>query len=77
MHAAVVVPADEFCEYTSKMPFIPDQHSVETLPAKCPYQPLDVRRRIGRTIWLCLANTPAALRILTFWSRGGTLGGYD
>jgi hypothetical protein len=31
-----------------KMPFIPDRHSVETLPAKRPYQPLDVRRRIGR-----------------------------
>jgi hypothetical protein len=26
---------------------------------------------------LCLANTPSALRTLTFWSRGGTLGGYD
>ena len=50
MHAAVVVPADEFVEYTPKMPFIPDQHSVETLPAKRPYQPFDVRRRVGRAI---------------------------
>ena len=50
MHAAVVVPVDEFVEYTPKMPFIPDQHSVETLPAKRPYQPLDVRRRVGRAI---------------------------
>ena len=47
MHAPVVVPADEFLEYPPKMPFIPDQHSVETLPANCPYQPLDVRRRVG------------------------------
>ncbi len=51
MNAAVVVPADEFFEYTSKMPLIPDQNPVKTLAAKCPYQPLDVRRRIGRTIW--------------------------
>ena len=27
MHAAVVIPADEFSEYTPKMPFIPDQGS--------------------------------------------------
>ena len=50
MHAAVVVPADEFGEYTPKMPLIPDQHSVETLPAQRPYHPLDVCRRIGRAI---------------------------
>jgi len=50
MHAAVVVPADEFGEYTPKMSFIPDQHSVETFPAKRPYQPLNVCRRIGRAI---------------------------
>jgi hypothetical protein len=51
MRAFVVVPADEFGEYTPKMSFIPDQHAVETLPAKRPYQPLDVCRRIGRAIW--------------------------
>jgi hypothetical protein len=50
MHAPVVVPADEFLDYPPKMPFIPDQHSVETLPAKRPYQPLHVCRRIGRAI---------------------------
>ena len=50
MHAPAVVPADEFIQYTAKMPFIPDQHSVETLPTKRPYQPLDVRRRVGRAI---------------------------
>jgi len=32
------------------MPFVPDHHSVETLPANCPYQPLDVRRPIGGTV---------------------------
>jgi hypothetical protein len=32
MHAAVVVPAEEFREYMPKMPLIPDQHSVEMLP---------------------------------------------
>jgi len=47
MYAAVVVPADEFVQYPPKMPFIPDQHSVETLPAKRPYQPLHVCRRVG------------------------------
>jgi len=31
--------------------FTPDQHSVETLPATRPYQPPDMRRRVGRTIW--------------------------
>ena len=51
MNSAVIVPADEFCEYTPKMPFIPDQQSVETLAAKRPYQSLDVCRRIGRPIW--------------------------
>jgi len=50
MDAAVVVPADEFCKYTSKMSFAPDQHSVETLPAKRPYQPLNVCRCIGRAL---------------------------
>jgi hypothetical protein len=49
-NAAVVVPTDEFCEYTSKMSFIPDPHAIETLPAKRPYQPLNVCRRIGRAI---------------------------
>ena len=47
MYAAVVVPGDEFGEYTPKMPLIPDQHPVETLPAKRPYQPLNVCRRVG------------------------------
>ena len=51
MNSAVIVPADEFRECTPKMPFIPDQQSVETLAAKRPYQPLDVCRRIGRPIW--------------------------
>ena len=51
MHAAVVVPADEFGEYTPKMPLILDQHSVETLPAKRPYQPLNVCCRIGCAVW--------------------------
>jgi len=50
MHAAVVVPADEFPEYTPTMPFIPDQHTVKTLATKRPYRPLDVRRRVGRAI---------------------------
>jgi hypothetical protein len=50
MRAAVVVPADEFGEYTSKMPLIPDQHSVETLPAQRSYHPLNVCRRLGRAI---------------------------
>jgi len=50
MHAAVVVPADEFGEYTPKLSFIPNQHSVETLPAKRPYEPLNVRRRVGCAI---------------------------
>ena len=50
MNAAVVIPADEFSEYTPKMPFIPDQHTVETLATKRPYQPLDVRRRVGSAI---------------------------
>ena len=47
MNAAVIVPADEFGEYMPKMSFIPDQHSVKTLPAKRPYQPLYVCRRVG------------------------------
>ena len=46
MNAASVVPADEFFEHTPKMPVIPDQHTVETLPAKRPYQPFNVRRRV-------------------------------
>jgi hypothetical protein len=46
MYAPVVVPADEFLEYPPKMPFIPDQHSVETLQANGPYQPLHVFRRL-------------------------------
>ena len=41
MDAALIVPGDEFGEYTPKMSFIPDQHSVKTLPAKRPYQPLE------------------------------------
>jgi len=47
MHAAVVVPAEEFREYMPKMPLMPDQHAVETLPAKRPYQPRAVRGRVG------------------------------
>jgi hypothetical protein len=50
MHAAVVVPTYGFGEYTPKMPLIPDQHLVETLPANRPYQPLEVRRRVGCAI---------------------------
>jgi len=50
MNASAVIPDDELREDSSKMPFVPDRHSVQTLPAKCPYQPLDVRRRIGRPI---------------------------
>jgi hypothetical protein len=50
MHAPVVVSANEFGEHTPKMSFIPDQHSDETLPAKRPYPPLNVCRRIGRAI---------------------------
>jgi len=51
MNLAVIISADEFRERTPKMPFIPDQQSVQTLPAKRPYQPLDVCRRIGCPIW--------------------------
>ena len=51
MHAAVVVPADEFLEYAPKMPLIPDQHSVETLSANRPYQALNVCRCIGSAKW--------------------------
>ncbi len=50
MHASVVVPADEFVEYTPKMSLIPNQHSVKALAAKRPYEPLDVRRRVGCAI---------------------------
>jgi hypothetical protein len=50
MHAAVVVPADEFVEYTPKMSLIPNQHSVNTRAAKRPYEPLNVRRRVGCAI---------------------------
>jgi len=51
MDAALIVPGDEFGEYTPKMSFIPDQHSVKTLPAKRPYQPLNVCCRIGHAVW--------------------------
>jgi hypothetical protein len=57
MHALVVVPADGFHEYTPKLPFIPDQHA-ETLPAKRPYQPLDVRCRLGCTVWVRYPPNP-------------------
>ena len=32
------------------MPFVPDQHSVQTFPAKRTYQPIYVCRGIGRTV---------------------------
>jgi hypothetical protein len=47
MHAAVVVPADEFPEYTPKMPFIPDQHTVEIdFPAQ---SALDLARNLAKS----------------------------
>jgi hypothetical protein len=51
MDAALVAPGDEFSEHTPKVSFIPDQHSVETLSAECPYQPLNMCRRIGSAVW--------------------------
>ena len=37
-------------KHQTKMPFIPNQHSVETFPAKRAYQPFHVCRRIGCAI---------------------------
>jgi hypothetical protein len=51
MNSAVIVPADEFRTYTPKMPFIPDQHAVDTLSAKRSYQPLNVYRGIGHLLF--------------------------
>ena len=50
MNAAVVVPIHEFFENAAKMTFIPDQHWIKTLPTQGPYQPLNMRRRIGCAI---------------------------
>jgi len=41
------LPEIEFGESTPKMTLIPNQHSVETLSTKRPYQTLDVRRGVG------------------------------
>ena len=51
MNPAVIVPKDEFGKDTPKMTLIPNQESVETLSTKRPYQPLDVRRSVGCTVW--------------------------
>jgi len=51
MDAALVVPGDEFSEHMPKVSFIPDPHPVKTLPAKRPYQPLNVCCRIGCAVW--------------------------
>ncbi len=56
MSPAVVVAADELGKYSPKMLFIPDQHAVETLSAKCPYQQLNVCRRIGCAIRNCYSS---------------------
>lgn len=51
MHAAVVVPADEFGEDAAQLSFIPNQHPVKTLLAKRPDEPFHVCRRVGGAIW--------------------------
>ena len=52
MNAAVVIPEKEFGEGAPKMTLIPNQHSIETLPAKRPYQTLDVRRGVECSIMM-------------------------
>jgi hypothetical protein len=51
MHAAMVVPADEFSERTVQLSFVPNQHAVKTFPAKRSDEPLHVGRCIGGAIW--------------------------
>jgi len=50
MYSAVVLPADEFDEYQPKIPFVPDQNSIQTFSAKRTCQPFHVCCGIGRTV---------------------------